>query len=101
MQGWGSTSTTGWNIGGGDEDDGEEGEDNIDGEGEDYYLNPNLSVDSPPRYSFYVMKLFTRSGFATFVAIYQHLASTTGTGCSKKNTTTKFFFILDPFLAVF
>ena len=40
--------------------------------------NLNLSVDSRPRYSFHVMKLLTRSGFATFVAIYQHLASTTG-----------------------
>ena len=40
MQGWGSTSTTGWNIGGGDDDDGEEGEDNIDGEGEDYNVKP-------------------------------------------------------------
>ena len=40
--------------------------------------NLNLSVDSPPRYSFHAMKLLTRSGFATFVAIYQHLASTTG-----------------------
>ena len=40
VQGWGSTSTTGWNIGGGDDDDGEEGEDNIDGEGEDYNVKP-------------------------------------------------------------
>ena len=38
----------------------------------------NLSADSRPRYSFHVMKLLTRSGFATFIAIYQHLASTTG-----------------------
>ena len=52
--------------------------DNIDGEGEDYNLKPKSFYGQSSSIFISCHVLFTRSGFATFVAIYQHLASTTG-----------------------